>query len=85
LACHAALHGPCDGVVWRARDCRKKCCVESAPPDGGRNTYSGEIVIATLLLEVEMEVSALALFVGSASLIAVTVTGFKVGTVAGAT
>ena len=62
----------------------ENCCVEVAPPEGGKNAYAGDTVTATLLPGAEIEISELPLLVGSASLLAVTVTGFTVVTVAGA-
>lgn len=62
----------------------KNCCVLAAAPDGQMNAYDGEIVTATVELMFETEIAADALFEGSASLIAVTVTGFGAGTAAGA-
>ena len=62
----------------------KNCCVEIAPPEGGKNAYAGDTVTATLMPGAEIAISALPLLVGSASLLAVTVTGFTLGTVAGA-
>lgn len=62
----------------------KNCCVEIAPPDGERNAYGGDNVTATFVLEVEIEIIALASLDGSASLVAVIATGSGAGTVAGA-
>ena len=62
----------------------KNCCVEFAPPEGGKNAYGGDTTTATFVLGAEMEIRALPLLEASASLVAVTVTGFAVGTVAGA-
>ena len=61
------------------------CCVETAPPEGGKNAYDGDTVTTTFVPGAEIEIGALSLFEGSAPLVAVTVTGFTVGTVAGAT
>ena len=61
----------------------KNCCVESAPAEEGRNAYTGEIVTAVCCAG-EMVSNALALLLASASLTAVTATGFAAGVVAGA-
>ena len=62
----------------------KNCCVEAAPPEGARNAYTGEMFIITVSCTPEIVIDALALLLASASLVAVTVTGFAVGVVAGA-
>ena len=62
----------------------KNCRVEAAPPDGARNAYTGEIVTATVSCTPETVISALALLLLSAWLVAVTATGFAVGAVGGA-
>jgi hypothetical protein len=62
----------------------KNCCVEVVPPEGAKKAYDGDTVTTTFVLGAEMEIGALPLLEASASLVAVTVTGFAVGTVAGA-
>jgi hypothetical protein len=62
----------------------KNCCVEFAPPDGGKNAYTGDTVTTAFVFGAEIKISALPLLETSASLLAVAVTGFAVGTAAGA-
>ena len=52
--------------------------------DGARKAYCGEMVMAIELVGTAMETTAVALFDGSAWLVAVSATGLVVGTAAGA-
>jgi hypothetical protein len=64
--------------------CAKNCTVVVFDPDGATNAYPGEIVTATLGGGPVIVTSALPLFVTSAALVAVSVTGLVPGTLAGA-
>ena len=60
------------------------CCMTGVPVDGARKAYCGEMVMAIELVGTAMETTAVALFEGSAWLVAVSTMGFVVGTAAGA-
>jgi hypothetical protein len=65
--------------------CTKNCCVLGAPPVAATNAYSGTIVSVESALPEEIVIVAVALFVGSATLVATTDTGFCAGADEGAT
>ena len=60
------------------------CCVTGVPVDGARKAYCGEMAMAIEFVGTAMETTAVALFEGSAWLMAVSTTGFIGGTAAGA-
>ena len=64
--------------------CTKNCCLLGAPPVAATNAYSGAIASAEPVAPEEITIVAVAFFVGSATLVASTITGFCDGGVAGA-
>jgi len=60
------------------------CCCVSVAVEGATTAKVGEIEMATTPAGPVMMIMAMPLFVGSAALVAVTVTGFAAGTAAGA-